>query len=107
MTGYTIGVDVGGTKVAAGVVDADGTIIASLREPTPASDRDAIDEAVDALEPDASTNAEAGLTLGYSLADRMHNSEETERKVVRNELAKINRTRLERMLGPEGGYSNW
>lgn len=35
---HTIGVDVGGTKVAAGVVDADGTIIASLREPTPASD---------------------------------------------------------------------
>ena len=35
---HTIGVDVGGTKVAAGVVDADGAIIASLREPTPASD---------------------------------------------------------------------
>ena len=32
---------------------------------------------------------------------------ETERKVVRNELARINRTRLERMLGPEGGYHNW
>jgi 2-oxo-4-hydroxy-4-carboxy-5-ureidoimidazoline decarboxylase len=26
---------------------------------------------------------------------------------VRNELARINRTRLERMLGPEGGYDNW
>jgi hypothetical protein len=23
------------------------------------------------------------------------------------ELARINRTRLERMLGPEGGYDNW
>jgi 2-oxo-4-hydroxy-4-carboxy-5-ureidoimidazoline decarboxylase len=41
------------------------------------------------------------------LTDRMHNDLETERKVVRNELAKINRTRLERMLGPEGGYDNW
>ena len=40
-------------------------------------------------------------------ADRMHNDIETERKVVRNELARINRTRLERMLGPEGGYDNW
>jgi 2-oxo-4-hydroxy-4-carboxy-5-ureidoimidazoline decarboxylase len=39
--------------------------------------------------------------------DRMHNDVETERKVVRNELARINRTRLERMLGPEGGYDNW
>ena len=41
------------------------------------------------------------------MADRMHNDHETERKVVRNELARINRTRLERMLGPEGGYNNW
>jgi 2-oxo-4-hydroxy-4-carboxy-5-ureidoimidazoline decarboxylase len=39
--------------------------------------------------------------------DRMHNDPETERKIVRNELAKINRTRLERMLGPEGGFDNW
>lgn len=42
-----------------------------------------------------------------TMSDRMHNDVETERKVVRNELAKINRTRLERMLGPEGGYQNW
>jgi OHCU decarboxylase len=42
-----------------------------------------------------------------TVADRLHNDVETERKVVRNELAKINRSRLERMLGPEGGYQNW
>mgnify|MGYP002819244925 FL=1 len=42
-----------------------------------------------------------------ALHDRLHNEYETERKVVRNELARINRTRLERMLGPEGGYDNW
>jgi OHCU decarboxylase len=42
-----------------------------------------------------------------TVSDRMHNDVETERKVLRNELAKINRTRLERMLGPEGGYHNW
>ncbi|MGZ6779111.1 MAG: 2-oxo-4-hydroxy-4-carboxy-5-ureidoimidazoline decarboxylase [Mycobacterium sp.] len=42
-----------------------------------------------------------------AMADRRHNDIETERKVVRNELARINRTRLERMLGPEGGYDNW
>ena len=41
------------------------------------------------------------------VADRMQNDVETERKVVRNELARINRSRLERMLGPEGGYHNW
>ena len=42
-----------------------------------------------------------------AMTDRLHNDCETERKVVRNELARINRTRLERMLGPEGGYDNW
>jgi len=42
-----------------------------------------------------------------AIADRMHHDVEMERKVLRNELAKINRTRLERMLGPEGGYHNW
>ncbi|OBF23338.1 2-oxo-4-hydroxy-4-carboxy-5-ureidoimidazoline decarboxylase [Mycobacterium sp. ACS4331] len=42
-----------------------------------------------------------------AVTDRLHNDAETERKVVRNELARINRTRLERMLGPEGGYQNW
>jgi 2-oxo-4-hydroxy-4-carboxy-5-ureidoimidazoline decarboxylase len=42
-----------------------------------------------------------------AIRDRLLNDVETERKVVRNELARINRTRLERMLGPEGGYHNW
>jgi 2-oxo-4-hydroxy-4-carboxy-5-ureidoimidazoline decarboxylase len=42
-----------------------------------------------------------------ALNTRKHHDPETERKTVRNELAKINRTRLERMLGPEGGYQNW
>ncbi len=42
-----------------------------------------------------------------TIAERMHNDVETEHKVLCNELAKINRSRLERMLGPEGGYQNW
>jgi 2-oxo-4-hydroxy-4-carboxy-5-ureidoimidazoline decarboxylase len=51
-------------------------------------------------------NADARTVL-ESINVRLHHDPETERKVVRNELAKINRTRLERMLGPEGGYHNW
>ena len=42
-----------------------------------------------------------------AIADRMHNDLDTERKVVLNEIARLNRSRLERMLGPEGGYDNW
>ncbi|MGK2879321.1 MAG: 2-oxo-4-hydroxy-4-carboxy-5-ureidoimidazoline decarboxylase [Mycobacterium sp.] len=50
--------------------------------------------------------ADASAVL-QAVRDRMHHDVETERKVVRNEVAKINRTRMERMLGPEGGYENW
>lgn len=49
---------------------------------------------------------DAGAVLA-AIDDRMHHDAETERKVLRNELAKIHRTRIERMLGPEGGYDNW
>ena len=49
-----------------------------------------------------------------SLLARLHettrpydNDYETGRKALRNEIAKINQGRLERMLGPEGGYNNW
>ena len=42
-----------------------------------------------------------------AMSDRMHHDINMERKILRNELAKIGRSRLERMLGPEGGYDNW
>lgn len=41
------------------------------------------------------------------VAQRLHHDPETERKVMRNELAKVHRRRIERMLGPEGGYPLW
>lgn len=52
-------------------------------------------------------NGDSARDVLATMTDRLHNDLETERKVVRNELARINRTRLERMLGPEGGYDNW
>ncbi len=42
----TIGVDIGGTKVAAGVVDEDGSIVAQLRRPTPSTDPDAVERTI-------------------------------------------------------------
>lgn len=44
--GLTIGVDIGGTKIAAGVVDEGGTILSEAVEPTPATDATAIATAV-------------------------------------------------------------
>lgn len=43
---HTIGVDVGGTKIAAGVVDAAGTLLATARRETPATDAAAIEAAI-------------------------------------------------------------
>ena len=51
-------------------------------EPTPASDRRAIGAAIDSLEPQQSTNAEAGLMLGYDLARSMHGEGRMSRVVL-------------------------
>ncbi|MGZ8757871.1 MAG: ROK family glucokinase [Aeromicrobium sp.] len=44
--GLTIGVDVGGTKIAAGVVDEKGSILERVRRESPAADTDAIEETI-------------------------------------------------------------
>jgi glucokinase len=43
---YAIGVDIGGTKIAAGVVDEDGVILAKTRRKTAADSSDSVDQAV-------------------------------------------------------------
>jgi glucokinase len=43
---HTIGVDIGGTKIAAGVVSAEGEVLARVRRQTPATDPQAIEDAV-------------------------------------------------------------
>jgi glucokinase len=45
----TIGVDVGGTKVAGGVVDENGVILAQHRVDTPARDAEATTSAITAV----------------------------------------------------------
>lgn len=52
-------------------------------------------------------NGDSAEDVLATLNGRLLNDIETERQVVRSELAQINRTRLARMLGPEGGYDNW
>lgn len=64
-SGLTIGVDIGGTKIAAGVVDEAGTILDHTRRSTPADDpkltQDAIVEAVGEL---ADRHQVVGVGLG-------------------------------------------
>ena len=42
-----------------------------------------------------------------NIGQRMSNERSVERKVCVDELAKITRTRIERMLGPEDGYPEY
>jgi glucokinase len=62
--GLVIGVDIGGTKVAAGIVDASGTILTQLRKPMPANDGaeagfNAVTSAIDSLLADEAANPQA------------------------------------------------
>ncbi|QWZ06357.1 ROK family glucokinase [Nocardioides panacis] len=47
--GLTVGIDVGGTKIAGGVVDEQGHILATARRESPATDTDAIEHAIEEL----------------------------------------------------------
>ncbi|MFI9718691.1 ROK family glucokinase [Streptomyces sp. NPDC052396] len=47
--GLTIGVDIGGTKIAAGVVDEEGSILATCKVPTPDTPEGVIDAIADAV----------------------------------------------------------
>lgn len=61
----TIGVDIGGTKIAAGVVDANGKILTRTRRRTPSRDLDAVVAIVnDAIDELASRHAVAAVGVG-------------------------------------------
>lgn len=47
--GLTIGVDIGGTKIAAGVVDEEGSILETVKVPTPSSPEGVVDAIVEAV----------------------------------------------------------
>lgn len=70
----TLGVDVGGTKVAAGVVDAGGRILAKTRRPTPSTDpvqtADAIASAASGLAQEHDIGAVGVGAAGFVDADR-------------------------------------
>jgi len=56
MTGrLAVGIDIGGTKIAAGVVDPDGRVLTRRDMPTPVSDRQSLVDAIIALARDLAT----------------------------------------------------
>lgn len=65
MSELTVGVDVGGTKIAAGVVDEAGKLIASTRRETPATDTHLVLEAIgDAVRDLRSSHEIVGVGIG-------------------------------------------
>jgi glucokinase len=73
---HAVGVDIGGTKIAAGVVDDDGTIIAKARRDTSARDAAGIDRAiadvVDEFARDFEFEAVGLAAAGFASSDREH-----------------------------------
>ncbi len=52
-TAVTLGIDVGGTKIAAGLVDANGTLLHHEQQPTPDGDAEAVWAVAESLITDA------------------------------------------------------
>jgi glucokinase len=73
---HAVGVDIGGTKIAAGVVDDDGTIVAKARRDTSARDAAGIDRAIADVVTEFAKDFEftaIGLAAaGFASSDREH-----------------------------------
>jgi glucokinase len=67
MTDLTLALDIGGTKIAAGLVDADGTLVHRTQQPTPDGDADAVWAVAEALIADALQKAD-GDVIGVGIA---------------------------------------
>jgi len=68
-------------------------------DPTPGSDKDAILSAIQSLRPEGSTNAEAGIRLGYKMALRAYNPEGINRVILCSDgVANVGNTEAEVIL---------
>ena len=70
----TLALDIGGTKIAAGLVDADGTLVHQATLPTPDGDAEAVWTVVDTLTTEA-------------LAEAGHRTDDRHRIVTRRQFA--------------------
>ena len=61
MADVTLALDIGGTKIAAGLVDQDGNLVHAAKRPTPDTDAEAVWAVVDALITEAVAKARGGV----------------------------------------------
>jgi glucokinase len=66
-TAVTLGIDVGGTKIAVGLVDADGTLVHHEQQPTPDGDAEAVWAVAEGLIADA-LHTRGGDVVGTGIA---------------------------------------
>ena len=62
MTEMTLALDIGGTKIAAGLVDADGSLVHHAKRPTPDGDAESVWAVIDALIAEALAAAGGGVS---------------------------------------------
>jgi Ca-activated chloride channel family protein len=74
-------------------------------EPTPGSDQRTILRAINRLEPEGATNAEAGIRLGYQMAMEAYNPEGINRVILLSDgVANVGNTEAEVILNEIRGY---
>lgn len=72
-----IGVDVGGTKVAAGLVDEDGAIVASTRRPTPSTSPDDVERTIASVVAELRADRNDVVAVGIGAAGFIDSSRST------------------------------
>lgn len=76
--GVSIGVDIGGTKIAAGVVDAEGRILRTARRPTPRHDASAVLTEVAAVVDELQSSVDGSIVgVGIGVAGGVDQSRST------------------------------
>jgi Ca-activated chloride channel family protein len=82
-----------------------GTEARVVLDPTPGSDKDAILSAIYSLRPEGSTNAEAGIRLGYKMALRAYNPEGINRVILCSDgVANVGNTEADVILNEIRGH---
>jgi len=82
-----------------------GTEARVVLDPTPGSDKDAILSAIYSLHPEGSTNAEAGIRLGYQMALRAYNPDGINRVILCSDgVANVGNTEAEVILAEIRGH---
>ena len=82
-----------------------GTEARVVLDPTPGSDKDAILSAIYSLHPEGSTNAEAGIRLGYKMALRAYNANGINRVILCSDgVANVGNTEADVILDEIRGH---